>query len=117
FEESLSELGELRNAGIYDRMKFANEGLDYDIERFGPIWKESAQFDLGAAERVCYLSDRVGGLVLILDQFEEVLQGTDRQNYGLQGLVARLQRWPSIRVVLSLREEFRIYLHHLEHTI
>ena len=62
---------------------------------------------LSAFEYVQQIAREVGGLTLVLDQFEEALQGSARHVTRLSDLLVRLFNSASdVRILLSFREEF-----------
>src|SRR6185312_16105210 len=64
------------------------------------------------------LADAAGGLILILDQFEEVLRASKSLAEELVGILRRLyQSVPCVRVLLSLREEYHKDLRDLESVV
>ena len=68
-----------------------------------------------AYDYIVKLSEAVGRLVIVFDQFEEVLQGSDAQIGMIVQTLAQLYRnEPRIRFLISLRPEGLSYLRKLE---
>lgn len=62
---------------------------------------------LSAFEYTQHIAQAAGGLTLVLDQFEEALQGSTRHVTRLSDLLVRLFNTASeVRILLSFREEF-----------
>lgn len=104
---------------IIDAVTAGIEDLEEQAATY-PEWSDLLQQDharlaeaaLEAGEGTAFgfitaLAQVAGGLTLILDQFEEALQGGGRQVRELSQLIGRLYRSaPDVRLLLSFRQEY-----------
>lgn len=82
-----------------------SELLQQDHARLFTVAEETGEGS--ALGFITALAQAAGGLTLILDQFEEALQGGGRHVRDLSQLIGRLYRTvPDVRLLLSFRQEF-----------